>query len=155
MTATIEDQPPPIPQPDRVPVWGLVITDYKALACKEYGADEFDDDDPIDGPIVRDMEARDKLGRERYGTPLTTGNGRDHLVDAYQELLDFAVYLRAWLEEHPKPSIAGDVSAEFIKRTRRLRVSISEVGSMYRETLRQLWNMRRIMAALEESAAKT
>lgn len=39
-------------------------------------------------------------GRQRYGTPLTTHNGRDHLVDAYQEALDLAVYLRAHIAEH-------------------------------------------------------
>ena len=55
---------------------------------------------PNDGPavwdlVMADMHARDVLGRERYGTRLQPDNGRDHLVDAYQELLDAAVYLRA------------------------------------------------------------
>lgn len=44
--------------------------------------------------VIDDMYARDEVGRERYGTPLTAGNGRDSLVDAYQELLDGAVYLK-------------------------------------------------------------
>lgn len=44
--------------------------------------------------VVEDMRARDKLGQERYGTRLRGHNGRDALADAYQELLDAAVYLR-------------------------------------------------------------
>jgi hypothetical protein len=46
------------------------------------------------------MRARDVVGRERYGVPLTAGNGRDHLIDAYQEALDLAVYLANELVEH-------------------------------------------------------
>jgi hypothetical protein len=67
----IEDQPPPNPNRSR-PVWELVI---------------------------EDMHERDRLGRQRYGTPLQAGNGRDALVDAYQEALDLAVYLRQAIAE--------------------------------------------------------
>lgn len=49
--------------------------------------------------VIKDMRSRDQIGRERYGTPLQTHNGRDGLVDAYQEVLDLAVYLRQELEE--------------------------------------------------------
>jgi len=37
--------------------------------------------------------ARDAYGRAVYGQPLRVGDGRSALVDAYQELLDGAVYL--------------------------------------------------------------
>ena len=57
------------------------------------------DGTPIWDLVVKDMQLRDQLGRERYGTPLRTHNGRDGLVDAYQEVLDLAVYLRQELEE--------------------------------------------------------
>lgn len=67
----ITDQPPPSPN-DRPAVWGLVIDD---------------------------MRRRDQVGRERYGTPLQPHNGRDALVDAYQEALDLAVYLRQEIAE--------------------------------------------------------
>ena len=70
MTA-VEDQPPPVPN-ERPAVWALVIAD---------------------------MEQRDRIGRERYGTPLQPHNGRDPLVDAYQEALDLAVYLRQAIAE--------------------------------------------------------
>jgi hypothetical protein len=41
-----------------------------------------------------DVDARKALGVERYGTALQPFNGRDALLDAYQEALDLAVYLR-------------------------------------------------------------
>lgn len=67
-------QPPPLPNARRA-VWDLVI---------------------------EDMKARDKLGYKRYGTRLQPFNGRDALVDAYQEALDLCVYLRQKMEEDKK-----------------------------------------------------
>ena len=67
----IEDQPPPIPN-DEPAVWALVI---------------------------RDMQDRDHVGRQRYGTPLQAGNGRDALINLYQELLDAVVYCRQMIRE--------------------------------------------------------
>lgn len=49
--------------------------------------------------VIADMQARDEFGRRKYGTPLQPGNGRDALVDAYQEALDLCVYLRQLIEE--------------------------------------------------------
>jgi hypothetical protein len=49
--------------------------------------------------VVADMRQRDAEGRRKYGTPLQTNNGRDALVDAYQEALDLVVYLRQAIEE--------------------------------------------------------
>lgn len=49
--------------------------------------------------VLQDMTERREHGIERYGTPLQTGNGRDMLVDAYQEALDLCVYLRGAIAE--------------------------------------------------------
>lgn len=49
--------------------------------------------------VMADMQRRRQTGIERYGTPLQAGNGRDALVDAYQEALDLAVYLRQAIAE--------------------------------------------------------
>jgi hypothetical protein len=49
--------------------------------------------------VLEDMEARRALGIERYGQPVTPGDGRDPLRDAYEEALDLAVYLRKALYE--------------------------------------------------------
>lgn len=49
--------------------------------------------------LAQDFARRSLKGRLEYGTSLKTHNGRDAVVDAYQELLDAAVYLhQAWLE---------------------------------------------------------
>lgn len=64
-------QPPPVPN-DAPAVWDLVVAD---------------------------MRERDAVGAERYGTRLQPNNGRDALVDAYQEALDLTVYLRQAIAE--------------------------------------------------------
>jgi hypothetical protein len=52
--------------------------------------------------VIRDMCEREKLGIQRYGTPLQAHNGRDALVDLYQELLDACAYIRQAIEERAK-----------------------------------------------------
>lgn len=59
---------------------------------------------PTDAPSIHDLVAADlaarrELGRRRYGSLLQAGNGRDALLDAYQEALDLACYLRQAIEE--------------------------------------------------------
>ena len=49
--------------------------------------------------VLNDMAARDAEGRRKYGVPLQPHNGRDVLVDAYQEALDLCVYLRQAIYE--------------------------------------------------------
>lgn len=50
--------------------------------------------------LVRvDLVARERLGQERYGTSLYAYNGRSAILDAYQEALDLACYLRQLIEE--------------------------------------------------------
>lgn len=71
MDSAVSEQPAPIPN-DRSSVWQLV---------------------------VEDMRERERIGAERYGTPLQAFNGRDALVDAYLEALDLVVYLRQAIEE--------------------------------------------------------
>ena len=44
--------------------------------------------------VVEDIRQRDALGVKKYGTRLQPHNGRDALIDAYQEALDLVVYLR-------------------------------------------------------------
>lgn len=51
------------------------------------------------GLVIQDMIERDATGRLKYGVPLQGFNGRDALVDAYQEALDLCVYLRQLIYE--------------------------------------------------------
>ena len=66
-----EPQPPPLPS-DAPATWDLVMAD---------------------------IAERDRMGTKKYGQRLTPGDGRDSLVDAYQEALDLVVYLRKALYE--------------------------------------------------------
>lgn len=59
---------------------------------------------PNDNPrvhdlVIEDIRARKELGIRRYGVALQAHNGRDALLDLYQELLDATTYLRQLLEE--------------------------------------------------------
>lgn len=54
---------------------------------------------PVWDLVIKDMKERDNGGYLKYGTRLKTFNGRDALIDAYQEALDLAVYLRQAIEE--------------------------------------------------------
>lgn len=72
MSAASTEQPPPVPRP------GV---------------------QSIQAAVRADLEERERLGIERYKTSLQPFNGRDALVDAYQEALDLAVYLKQALVE--------------------------------------------------------
>ncbi len=49
--------------------------------------------------VLADLTGRAEQGKEKYGTYLMTENGRDPLVDAYQEALDLVMYLKQELME--------------------------------------------------------
>jgi hypothetical protein len=55
--------------------------------------------------MIADIEARKVLGTKRYGTPLQPHNGRNALLDAYEEALDLAVYLKQALIEQDVPEV--------------------------------------------------
>lgn len=52
--------------------------------------------------VIKDMEDRHRVGMQKYGMPLQPFNGRDALVDAYQEALDLCVYLRQAIYERDR-----------------------------------------------------
>jgi hypothetical protein len=49
--------------------------------------------------LIKDIEARNQLGMKTYHRPLTTFNGRNALLDVYEEMLDACVYLKQRLME--------------------------------------------------------
>jgi hypothetical protein len=49
--------------------------------------------------VVVDLQRRKAQGQQKYGTVLQGHNGRDPLIDAYQEALDLCQYLRQALFE--------------------------------------------------------
>ena len=62
-------------------------------------------DSTIDGDLITALIARDRMGRRKYSTPLTTNNGRRAMVDALQEVQDLLAYLE-------QATMEGDLSAE-------------------------------------------
>lgn len=53
----------------------------------------------VQAQVRADLVERERLGAERYGTALYPRNGRDALLDAYEEALDLACYLKQALLE--------------------------------------------------------
>lgn len=49
--------------------------------------------------VVLDLKARSDMGEKKYGTPLRTFNGRNAMMDLYQELLDSVMYAKQVLME--------------------------------------------------------
>ncbi len=92
----LKDQPPPRKRDDLKPSWEVVVEEFRDRYMK---TDISSTELSVVNDVLDDMIARDATGRERYGVPLTAYNGRDQLVDAYQEALDFAVYLRSAMAE--------------------------------------------------------
>lgn len=93
MSNATDEQPAPI-KTDKRPIWPEVM----AYVARNYADDEASGAKTVTN-LLADMQARHELGIKRYGVPLTAGNGRDSMTDAYQELLDFVVYTRTYLED--------------------------------------------------------
>ena len=50
--------------------------------------------------IAEDTEARIRLGEKKYGTRLKANNGRDAMLDLYQEILDGCNYAKQLVIEN-------------------------------------------------------
>lgn len=49
--------------------------------------------------VITDLQEREQVGIRRYGRTLETFNGREALLDAYEEVLDLAQYIKQVLME--------------------------------------------------------
>jgi hypothetical protein len=64
--------------------------------------------------VIDDMRVRADMGLKKYGTYLQAHNGRDGLRDAYEEVLDLAVYLRQVIDERDeRMKDAGELMKKF------------------------------------------
>lgn len=52
--------------------------------------------------VMKDLVDRMAKGAKEYGQPLQTNNGRNALLDAYEEVLDLACYLKQRMMEDGK-----------------------------------------------------
>lgn len=87
-----------------VPIWELVIADMQQGI------------EPVWDLVIPVMRQRDQAGRAKYGQPLQAHNGRNAHIDALQEALDLAAYLRQIIEERGEhvglvPRDSGDILA--------------------------------------------
>jgi hypothetical protein len=73
---------------------------------------------PIVDLVIEDLLERRRIGTERYGTPLQAFNGRNALVDFYQELLDGVQYVRQVIEERPQFPVTSEIMTEALHRLR-------------------------------------
>jgi hypothetical protein len=54
--------------------------------------------------VLADLQERMAEGKRRYGTLLQGHNGRDMLLDAYDEAMDLLIYLRGLMWERDNPT---------------------------------------------------
>lgn len=65
--------------------------------------------------VIADLKERDALGASLYNNKhLQAGDGRDHLVDAYQESMDQTVYIRQEIEW--RKNLPGIIEAILVRR---------------------------------------
>jgi hypothetical protein len=65
--------------------------------------------------VLDDMMRRAEKGQQTYGTLLQTDNGRDALQDAYEEILDAAMYLKQAIMERNQQRIINQRMKELAK----------------------------------------
>lgn len=65
--------------------------------------------DPVFPELLNTIGHRVLMGVEKYGQPLRTHDGRDHLMDAFQEIIDAAMYLQAAIMEREDDETAEPV----------------------------------------------
>lgn len=61
----------------------------------------------IQSMVIADIEKRIEIGIQRYGTALQPNNGRDMLLDAYEEAMDLAIYLKGAIVERDLARVAA------------------------------------------------
>lgn len=97
--------------------------------------------------VLMDMRIRRSDGIKKYGQPVMAGNGRKALVDAYQEVLDQAVYLRQEIRER---ELMDEAMAE---KDRQLREAdtrhLEDIAAVSRLTS-ELFEKDRLLLAMSE-----
>ena len=83
--------------------------------------------------MIQDMRERDAYGRELYGQPLRAEDGRDSDIDAYQEILDLAAYMRKGMaEREARRKLLADHFTELADSAQRM-ADVGHIGHPKRE----------------------
>jgi len=69
-----------------------MVTDRKNPAVVQQ-SQPLGDGEVVVYKVLKDLKGRARFGKRKYGTFLRANNGRDALLDAYQEALDLCMYL--------------------------------------------------------------
>ena len=116
--------PEPAPRPGGgLPLWSMVIIGMPAWLPKGSPGCKAEIIEPL---VEQDMRDRDASGRSKYGVPLTAHNGRDALVDAYQECLDGIVYATQAVTEGVAVELATAARQSLLVAAMGLRLAIYE-----------------------------
>jgi hypothetical protein len=102
--------------------------------------------------VVQDLHDRKKIGIQRYGTPLQANNGRNALLDAYEEALDLCQYLRQKLEEQ---RLSGHLQLEtevsmLVKEVALARSEAENYEKRYNMLSNEYYEMKRKFDAVKE-----
>jgi hypothetical protein len=93
------------------------------------------DGESVTDAMIDDLVKRREGGKVKYGCELKTNNGRDSLVDAYQEALDLCLYLRQKIMEK---STSDNEAALLQVRTARNKVNL--LRTQLPQSMQWVWN---------------
>lgn len=106
----VDEQPAPVAVEGIPAMWDLVIQDVGAVAMPG----------SLPALVVEDMKIRDRVKSAEYKQRLQAFNGRNCLIDLYQELLDSSVYAKQGVYEELDPDMS-EIYREVIKLVKRTR----------------------------------
>jgi hypothetical protein len=117
-----------VPDYSRQPV--PVRSEHATSAHDLVGADLLGCLGPIPGGdlLLADLSDRKAYGLRKYGTVLHVNNGRDHTLDAFEEVIDLLVYSRMMMAEDPTLA-DGEFFSDYLHLlsfAARLRLMMSE-----------------------------
>ena len=76
------------------------------------------DSTPVWEQVIQDMRARDEQGFKTYNTRLQKHNGRNSILDMYEEILDSTVYCKTFLLEANDMKNELDIAIQMLKSGR-------------------------------------
>lgn len=115
------------------------------------------DSTPIVDLVVADLQERKRQGIAKYGVPLQAHNGRRPMVDAYQEVLDLACYVRQELEERAVQNPTIEALTEDVARWRdkaqRARADADTMATARDLLVNEVANAQQAIAGLKDRGA--
>lgn len=127
------EQPAPIKN-EHPAMWDVVVSEIDKLVF----ANPFQRDSL--SKLLIDIKERDAFGLLKYGTRLRPFNGREFLIDAYQESMDLTVYLRGKLYEASEQMIVTDEQT----------ILINALGPLYMQSVETTLRLRFLIGVINK-----